>query len=57
MVQHMPKDFTRSFAERLNSLFPVPVKEAENGDLVRNGQVLVAPEITIYVSTLNAASS
>jgi two-component system chemotaxis response regulator CheB len=43
VVQHMPKDFTRSFAERLNSLFPVPVKEAENGDLVRNGQVLVAP--------------
>lgn len=43
VVQHMPKDFTRSFAERLNSLFPFPVKEAAEGDLVENGKVLVAP--------------
>lgn len=43
VVQHMPKDFTRSFAERLNSLFPFPVKEAEDGDLVQNGKVLIAP--------------
>ena len=43
VVQHMPKDFTRSFAERLNSLFPFPVKEAENGDLVENGKLLIAP--------------
>lgn len=43
VVQHMPKDFTRSFAERLDSLFPFPVKEASNGDLVENGKVLIAP--------------
>lgn len=43
VVQHMPKDFTRSFAERLNSLFPFSVKEAANGDLVENGKVLIAP--------------
>ena len=43
VVQHMPKDFTRSFADRLNSLFPFPVKEAQNGDLVENGKVLIAP--------------
>ena len=43
VVQHMPKDFTRSFAERLDSLFPFPVKEAANGDLVENGKVLIAP--------------
>lgn len=43
VVQHMPKDFTRSFAERLNNLFELPVKEAEQGDLVRNGEVLIAP--------------
>lgn len=43
VVQHMPKDFTRSFADRLNSLFSLPVKEAENGDLVKNGKVLIAP--------------
>ena len=39
----MPKDFTKSFAERLNTLFPFPVKEAETGDLVENGKALVAP--------------
>ena len=43
VVQHMPKDFTRSFAERLNSLCPFPVKEASDGDLVENGKVLIAP--------------
>lgn len=43
VVQHMPKDFTRNFAERLNNLFPIPIKEAQEGDLVQNGQVLVAP--------------
>jgi two-component system chemotaxis response regulator CheB len=43
IVQHMPKDFTRSFAERLNSLFPFPVKEASTGDLVENGKILIAP--------------
>lgn len=43
VVQHMPKDFTRSFAERLNSLCPFPVKEATDGDLVENGKVLIAP--------------
>lgn len=43
VVQHMPKDFTRSFAERLDSLFPFPVKEASPGDLVENGKALIAP--------------
>ncbi|NMB02622.1 MAG: chemotaxis response regulator protein-glutamate methylesterase [Firmicutes bacterium] len=43
VVQHMPKDFTRSFAERLNSIFPFPVKEASAGDLVEDGRVLIAP--------------
>ena len=43
VVQHMPKDFTKSFAERLNSLFPLRVKEAENGDQIEDGKVLIAP--------------
>lgn len=43
VVQHMPKDFTRSFAERLNNLFPFPVREANSGDLVENGKALIAP--------------
>ncbi len=43
IVQHMPEIFTKSFAERLDSLLPISVKEAENGDKVMRGQVLIAP--------------
>jgi len=43
VVQHMPENFTRSFAERLNSLCRIEVKEAEHGDLVSPGRVLIAP--------------
>lgn len=43
VVQHMPKDFTRSFAERLNAVCPIAVKEAEHGDPVLPGRALIAP--------------
>ena len=43
IVQHMPEHFTRSFAERLNTLCAMSVKEAENGDTVVPGKVLIAP--------------
>jgi two-component system chemotaxis response regulator CheB len=43
VVQHMPAKFTASFAERLDSICPVHVKEAEDGDSVINGRVLIAP--------------
>jgi len=43
VVQHMPAQFTTSFAERLNELCQVTVKEARNGDTVTNGDVLIAP--------------
>jgi two-component system, chemotaxis family, protein-glutamate methylesterase/glutaminase len=43
LVQHMPRGFTRSLAERLNELSEVFVKEAENGDILRAGYVYVAP--------------
>ncbi|MCC6491015.1 MAG: chemotaxis response regulator protein-glutamate methylesterase [Candidatus Hydrogenedentes bacterium] len=43
VVQHMPEHFTRSFANRLNSLCAMEVKEAENGDTVSPGKVLIAP--------------
>jgi two-component system chemotaxis response regulator CheB len=43
VVQHMPTKFTTSFAERLDSLCAVDVKESEDGDSVVNGKVLVAP--------------
>ncbi|MDX3927774.1 MAG: chemotaxis response regulator protein-glutamate methylesterase [Shinella sp.] len=43
IVQHMPEKFTSAFAKRLNSLCEVEVKEAENGDPVLRGHVLIAP--------------
>ncbi len=41
--QHMPPGFTRAFAERLDRNSALQVKEAEEGDLVEPGRVLVAP--------------
>jgi two-component system chemotaxis response regulator CheB len=43
IVQHMPEHFTTSFAERLNSLSKMTVKEAVHGDTVMPGRVLLAP--------------
>ncbi len=43
VVQHMPAGFTRTYAERLDRLCEVEVKEAEDGDAVRQGRVLLAP--------------
>jgi two-component system chemotaxis response regulator CheB len=43
VVQHMPEVFTAGFAERLNQLCAVDVKEAKDGDRVRPGCVLIAP--------------
>jgi two-component system, chemotaxis family, protein-glutamate methylesterase/glutaminase len=43
IVQHMPPGFTKSLADRLNSLSAIEVKEAEDGDIVRPGLALIAP--------------
>ncbi len=43
VVQHMPEKFTRSFADRLNELCCINVKEAENGDTILRGHALIAP--------------
>jgi two-component system chemotaxis response regulator CheB len=43
IVQHMPAVFTRMYAERLNNLCAVEVKEAKTGDVVLPGRVLIAP--------------
>lgn len=42
IVQHMPCGFTQTLAERLNSVCELPVKEAEEGDIVQNGCVYLA---------------
>ena len=43
IVQHMPAGFTRSLAERLDSISAISVKEAENDELIKPGQVYIAP--------------
>ncbi len=43
VVQHMPAVFTRAFAERLDGCCALRVKEAEEGDAVLPGRVLIAP--------------
>lgn len=43
IVQHMPGAFTSAFAQRLNSLCAVEVREARDGDVLSRGVVLVAP--------------
>ncbi len=43
IVQHMPEGFTRSFAQRLDSLCRISVKEAEHGDRVLPGHAYLAP--------------
>lgn len=42
LVQHMPKGFTYSLAERLNDLSELRVKEAENGEVLEKGVVYIA---------------
>jgi len=43
VVQHMPANFTTAFAERLNSLSQITVKEAEDNDAVIQGRAVIAP--------------
>lgn len=43
VTQHMPKGFTKMYAERLNRLCRMEVKEAEDGDIIRRGHAFIAP--------------
>lgn len=43
IVQHIPPAFSRAFAQRLDTLCKMSVKEAENGDIVQSGHVYIAP--------------
>ena len=43
VTQHMPKgDFTTALADRLNAISPLEVKESENGDILRQGQIVIS---------------
>ncbi|MET0401899.1 MAG: chemotaxis response regulator protein-glutamate methylesterase [Cystobacter sp.] len=51
VCQHMPKQFTRAFAERLDRLGPFTVREAQEGDLLLPGHVFIAPggrQLVVY---------
>lgn len=43
LVQHMPSGFTKFFASRLDGKYPINIKEAQTGDYLLRGQMLVAP--------------
>lgn len=43
IVQHMPELFTKSFADRLDNLCSITVKEGVNGDLITSGKAIIAP--------------
>lgn len=43
VVQHMPKGFTKAFAESLDKICPLSVKEAEDGDKIEKGHIYIAP--------------
>ena len=43
ITQHMPAGFTKMYAERLNRICKIEVKEAKNGDVIKPGRALIAP--------------
>ena len=43
VVQHMPVGFTKEFANSLNKISPLEVKEAQHGDILKPGRILIAP--------------
>lgn len=43
IVQHIPPEFSRMFAERLNKLLPLTVREAQGGEFIEPGHVYIAP--------------
>lgn len=45
IAQHMPPNFTGPFAQRLNELSRIQVKEAQNGEVIQNGVAYIAPGI------------
>lgn len=43
VVQHMPKNFTGPYAERLNNICDIEVREASQNDIIKPGEALIAP--------------
>jgi len=56
VAQHMPSEFTKSLAQSLNNICKLKVVEAQNGDIIENGQVFIAPGgLNISVRSSNGA--
>lgn len=43
VVQHMPEGFTKNFADHLDHICSLNIKEAQEGDILKKGQILIAP--------------
>ncbi|RZT29315.1 protein-glutamate methylesterase/protein-glutamine glutaminase [Cupriavidus agavae] len=56
IVQHMPAGFTKSFAQRLNGLCRITVKEAEHGERVLPGYAYIAPGDSHLLLTRSGAN-
>ncbi len=56
IVQHMPIGFTKSLASRLNKLSKIRVKEAEDGEILRNGTAYIAPGGLHLTAVINAGA-
>ena len=57
VVQHMPAGFTAEFANSLNLICPLEVKEAKDGDLLKSGRILIAPgSMHMYVEQRSLAT-
>lgn len=56
IVQHMPEAFTRAFAQRLDGLCRIRVREASDGDVVRPGLALIAPGGTRHMEVVRSGA-
>jgi len=59
VVQHMPPGFTSEFAKSLDRICPLDVKEAEDGDIIKSGRILIAQgnrHLEVEKKSLNAVA-
>jgi two-component system chemotaxis response regulator CheB len=56
IVQHMPEAFTRAFAERLDGLSRIQVRQARDGDAIRPGLALIAPGGTHHMEVVRSGA-
>lgn len=57
ITQHMPEGFTKMYAERLNRLCKMEVREAKNGDRIRRGLALIAPGGDLHMKVVRIGTN